>query len=81
MLTIFPFEKNIYTEAHIQATFVGHPLADIIPLHPNKKKAQAKLKIIKATKVIALLPGSRQGEVKWHAELIQRSSYQKKSKM
>ena len=70
MLTIFPFEKNIYTEAHIQATFVGHPLADIIPLHPNKKKAQAKLKIIKATKVIALLPGSRQGEVKWHAELL-----------
>ena len=70
MLTIFPFEKNIYTEAHIQATFVGHPLADMIPLHPNKKKAQAKLKIIKATKVIALLPGSRQGEVKWHAELL-----------
>ena len=70
MLTIFPFEKNIYTEAHIQATFVGHPLADMIPLQPNKKKAQAKLKIIKATKVIALLPGSRQGEVKWHTKLL-----------
>jgi len=70
MLTIFPFEKKIYAKAHIEATFVGHPLAEMIPLHPNKKKAQAKLKIIKATKVIALLPGSRQGEVKWHAELL-----------
>ena len=70
MLTIFPFEKNIYSKAHIQATFVGHPLAEMIPLHPNKKKAQAKLKIIKATTVIALLPGSRQGEVKWHTQLL-----------
>jgi len=70
MLTIFPFEKNIYTKANIQATFVGHPLAEMIPLHPNKKKAQGKLKIIKASTVIALLPGSRQGEVKWHAQLL-----------
>ena len=70
MLTIFPFEKNIYSKANIQATFVGHPLAELIPLYPNKKKAQNKLKIIKATKVIALLPGSRQGEVKWHAQLL-----------
>ena len=70
MLTIFPFEKNIYSKANIQATFVGHPLAEMIPLHPNKKKAQEKLKIIKASKVIALLPGSRQGEVKWHAQLL-----------
>jgi lipid-A-disaccharide synthase len=70
MLTIFPFEKNIYSKANIQATFVGHPLAEMIPLHPNKKKAQDKLKIIKASKVIALLPGSRQGEVKWHAQLL-----------
>ena len=70
MLTIFPFEKNIYSKANIQATFVGHPLAEMITLYPNKKKAQNKLKIIKATKVIALLPGSRQGEVKWHAQLL-----------
>ena len=70
MLTIFPFEKNIYSKANIQATFVGHPLAEMIPLYPNKKKAQNKLKIIKATKIIALLPGSRQGEVKWHAQLL-----------
>jgi lipid-A-disaccharide synthase len=70
MLTIFPFEKNIYSKAHIQATFVGHPLAEMIPFNPNKKKAQDKLKIINAYKVIALLPGSRQGEVKWHAQLL-----------
>ena len=70
MLTIFPFEKKIYSKVNIEATFVGHPLAEMIPLHPNKKKAQNKLKIIKATKVIALLPGSRQGEVKWHAQLL-----------
>ena len=81
MLTIFPFEKNIYTKAHIQATYVGHPLAEMIPLHPNKKKAQDKLKIIKATKVIALLPGSRQGEVKWHAQLLIDSAIELSKKM
>ena len=70
MLTIFPFEKNIYSKANIQATFVGHPLAEMIPFNPNKNKAQDKLKIINAYKVIALLPGSRQGEVKWHAQLL-----------
>ena len=70
MLIIFPFEKNIYSKANIQATFVGHPLAEMIPLYPSKKKAQDKLKIIKANKVIALLPGSRQGEVKWHTQLL-----------
>ena len=70
MLTIFPFEKNIYLKANIQASFVGHPLAEMIPLHRNRKKAQDKLKIIKATKVIALLPGSRQGELRWHAQLL-----------
>ena len=70
MLTIFPFEKNIYSKANIQATFVGHPLAEMIPFNPNKKKAQDKLKIINAYKVIALLPGSRQGEVKWHTQLL-----------
>ena len=42
MLTIFPFEKNIYSKAHIQATFVGHPLAEMIPLHPNKKKSASQ---------------------------------------
>ena len=81
MLTIFPFEKNIYTKAHIQATYVGHPLAEMIPLHPNKKKAQDKLKIIKTTKVIALLPGSRQGEVKWHAQLLIDSAIELSKKM
>jgi lipid-A-disaccharide synthase len=70
MLTIFPFEKKIYSKANISVSFVGHPLADMIPLYSNKKKAQDKLKIIKATKVIGLLPGSRQGEVKWHAQLL-----------
>jgi lipid-A-disaccharide synthase len=70
MLTIFPFEKKIYSKANISVSFVGHPLADMIPLYSNKKKAQDKLKIIKANKVIGLLPGSRQGEVKWHAQLL-----------
>lgn len=42
----------------------------MIPVHPSKKKAQDKLKIFKANKVIALLPGSRQGEVKWHSQLL-----------
>jgi lipid-A-disaccharide synthase len=68
MLTLFPFEPAIYEAAGVKATFVGHPLADEIPLHPDVQEARDLLKLAKAPLVIAMLPGSRVGEVKQLAE-------------
>ena len=68
MLTLFPFEAPIYRKAGIAATYVGHPLADIIPEHDLTAATRAQLKIATERKVIALLPGSRQSEVRYMAD-------------
>ena len=64
VLCIFPFEKEYYDERGIYAEFVGHPLADEIPLQPDGRKARRELGLEEPKRVIAVLPGSRQGEVK-----------------
>lgn len=69
MLVVFPFEERIYREAGIPVTFVGHPLADVIPLEPDGAGARASLGLT-AGPVIAMLPGSRLSEVKRHARLM-----------
>ncbi len=68
MLTLFPFEANFYQEHHVPVCFVGHPLADAIPLHPDQAAAREALNINPHAKVIALLPGSRKGEIKYLSE-------------
>ena len=70
MLTIFPFEPAIYQKAGIPATFVGHPSADVIPQKPQRDDARAQLRIKRSKLIIALLPGSRQSELDYHAELF-----------
>lgn len=70
MLLVFPFEKSLYQHAQIPATYVGHPLADSIPLLPDRARARAELNLGKANPVFAFLPGSRQSEVKLHARLF-----------
>jgi lipid-A-disaccharide synthase len=70
MLALFPFEPALYEAAGVPVTFVGHPLADDILLRPNKTAARETLKIEKNKQVIAMLPGSRQSEVRQHAELF-----------
>lgn len=70
MLALFPFEPALYEKAGVPVTFIGHPLADEIPLRPNKTAARELLKIEKNKQVIAMLPGSRQSEVRQHAELF-----------
>jgi lipid-A-disaccharide synthase len=70
MLTLFPFEPAIYQKAGVPVTFVGHPLADEIPLKPNMKGARETLKLKQSSLVIAMLPGSRQSEVQQHADLF-----------
>jgi lipid-A-disaccharide synthase len=69
MLVVFPFEEKIYRDAGIPVTYVGHPLADVIPLEPDTAAARAALGLA-AGPVIALLPGSRLTEVTRHARLM-----------
>ena len=69
MLVVFPFEEKIYRDAGIPVTYVGHPLADVIPLEPDAAAARAALALT-AGPVIALLPGSRLSEVRRHAQLM-----------
>ncbi len=68
MLTLFPFEAAIYAKAGIAATYVGHPLADLIPEQDQTASARAQLRIAPERKVIALLPGSRQSELRYMAD-------------
>ena len=70
MLTVFPFEPVIYEQAGIPATFVGHPSADVIPQVPQRENARLQLRIKPDELIIALLPGSRQSELDYHAELF-----------
>jgi lipid-A-disaccharide synthase len=66
VLCLFPFEPELYAAHDIPATFVGHPMADAIPLEPDQAASRVALGIpapAGARAVIALLPGSRMGEV------------------
>jgi lipid-A-disaccharide synthase len=74
ILALFPFETAIYEEANIPVTYVGHPLADILPVNTNMAEARASLKLTNASHVIAMLPGSRQSEVKQLARLYVRTA-------
>ncbi|MCB5206297.1 lipid-A-disaccharide synthase [Methylovorus mays] len=69
MLALFPFEPDLYKQAGVPVSYVGHPLADILPLEPDQKQARLNLKLKAGQVVIAMLPGSRQSEVRQLASL------------
>jgi lipid-A-disaccharide synthase len=64
MLVVFPFEEAIYRKAGIPVTYVGHPLAEVIPMTPDVGAARAALGLPADAKVVAILPGSRMSELK-----------------
>ncbi len=68
MLCLFPFEPVIYEKAGLPVSYVGHPLADIIPLEPDQNAARERLNLSADGLVFALLPGSRQSELNFMAE-------------
>ena len=70
MLAMFPFEPEIYRQRNIPVTYVGHPLADMIPLSVDHAETKERLEVAKARPVFALLPGSRQSELRFMAELL-----------
>jgi lipid-A-disaccharide synthase len=67
ILVMFPFEEPLYKTAGVPVTYVGHPLADIIPFEPPKDEARAQLRLPSGKLIVALLPGSRRSELKYMA--------------
>jgi lipid-A-disaccharide synthase len=63
VLCVLPFEPKFYEAHGVNAKFVGHPLADAIPLDADKRAARAKLGLPQDKPVLAVLPGSRRSEV------------------
>ena len=68
MLVIFPFEEEIYRKAGVPVTYIGHPLAEVIPLQPDQAAARRTLGLPADVRVITVMPGSRMGELKYLAE-------------
>ena len=68
VLTLFPFEAEFYKKHHVPVSFVGHPLADIIPLQIDKESARKNLSLSMEDEVLALLPGSRSNELQYLSE-------------
>lgn len=63
VLCIFPFEPALLARNGIAATYVGHPLAQVIPLAPDRVAARAELGLQPEDDVVAILPGSRRSEI------------------
>ena len=67
VLCIFPFEPELLARHGIASTYVGHPLAGMIPMVPDKAAARRALGLREDEEVLAILPGSRASEVKYLA--------------
>jgi lipid-A-disaccharide synthase len=67
VLCIFPFEPALLASHGIAATYVGHPLASVIPLVPDRQAARQRLGLPQEALVLAVLPGSRTSEIRYIA--------------
>lgn len=67
MLVVFPFEEEIYRRAGIPVTYVGYPLAEVIPMAPDIAAARAELGLPAEGRVVSILPGSRMSELKYNS--------------
>lgn len=70
MLTLFPFEADFYKSHKVNVKFVGHPLADKLPLEQKTEIARAQLGLRNDQRVLALLPGSRKSEIERLGQLF-----------
>ena len=67
ILCLYPFEPALLAQHGIEGTFVGHPVADVIPLAPDRDAARQALGLDPSAQVVALLPGSRAAEIRYLA--------------
>lgn len=70
LLTLFPFEPELFRETGLDARCIGHPLADEMPFAPDRAAARQALGVDGPGPMVALLPGSRGGEIARHAMLL-----------
>ncbi|RFP10344.1 lipid-A-disaccharide synthase [Duganella sp. BJB488] len=66
MLVVFPFEEEIYRQAGVPVSYVGHPLAEVIPMAPDVAGARRALGMPEDANVVAIMPGSRMSEIKYN---------------
>lgn len=64
MLVLFPFEEAIYQKEGVPVTYVGHPLAEIIPMQPDRASVRGRLGLDPGARILALMPGSRASEIR-----------------
>lgn len=81
ILVMFPFEKPLYERAGIPVTYVGHPLADLIPFEPDKAEARAQLRLPSGKLIVALLPGSRRSELQYMASAFVLAAHRLRQEM
>ena len=74
MLVLFPFEREFYRERGVPVSFVGHPLADEIPMQTDRLAARRTLELPEEGEYVALLPGSRVSEVRFLAEPLAQTA-------
>ncbi|GKT23130.1 lipid-A-disaccharide synthase [Acidovorax sp. SUPP3334] len=74
VLCIFPFEPELLARHGIASTYVGHPLANVIPMQPDRQAARARLGLADGDEVLAILPGSRSAEVEYIATPFLRAA-------
>ena len=74
VLCIFPFEPALLATHGIAATYVGHPLANVIPMQPDRAAARRKLGMGDEDVVVAILPGSRKSEIQYLAKRFLRAA-------
>ena len=70
MLCLFPFEKGMLDKFGVDSTYIGHPLASIIPMFPNKARARYEMGIETDGPVFCVMPGSRAAEIKYCAPVF-----------
>ncbi len=75
VLTLFPFESEIYNKAGVPVSYVGHPLADMLHNYPSQREVRAWLALPADAPVVALLPGSRVSELQSMAHLFVASAW------
>jgi len=66
MLVVFPFEEEIYRKAGVPVSYVGHPLAEVIPLVTDEAGARRSLGLAENASVVTIMPGSRMSEIKYN---------------
>jgi lipid-A-disaccharide synthase len=70
MVVVFPFEVPLYQKQGVRVTFVGHPLLDIVHCRDSREEMLAQLALDAGKQTIAILPGSRHGEVSYHLPVL-----------